>query len=162
VLFALGVVLVVVLYCRSAYGDTTAALAAMTIATCPLVVIFARTVIIDMLLAFFVVSAILCGAVAIARAGPSRARWLALGAACAGAATLTKGPVGAIVPALVLSAYFWSLGELRAARLMFHPRNLLIFAAIVAPWFVGVVLRRPDFLRYGLLMESIERFTSPV
>jgi hypothetical protein len=37
---------------------------------------------------------------------------------------------------------------------------LIVFFAITLPWFVGLCLRHPDFLQYGLLEESFRRFTS--
>ena len=38
--------------------------------------------------------------------------------------------------------------------------NILIFLAIVLPWFVGLSLQCPDFPYYGLVEESFHRFTS--
>jgi hypothetical protein len=35
-----------------------------------------------------------------------------------------------------------------------------VFFGITLPWFVGLCLRRPDFLRYGLVEESFHRFTT--
>ena len=41
---------------------------------------------------------------------------------------------------------------------MLAPRNLVLFLAIVLPWFLALVSTHPEFLRYGLVEESARRF----
>jgi 4-amino-4-deoxy-L-arabinose transferase-like glycosyltransferase len=160
-LFALGLLALVYGFTRRAYGDRAAALAVLVVGTTPLVVAFARIVIFDMVLAFFVTAAVLAGYVAEEKEGAARARWYLLGAASSAVATLVKGPVGFILPPLVLMA-FNALDRRRGAiRRLFAPLNLLVFFAIVLPWFLGVAHQRPDFPYYGLVEESLHRFTSP-
>jgi 4-amino-4-deoxy-L-arabinose transferase-like glycosyltransferase len=162
-LFALALLALVFVFSRRAYGERTAALAVLVVGTTPLVIAFARIVIFDMVLAFFVAAAIFAGYVAEEKAGLARARWYLLGAACSAVATLVKGPVGFILPALVL-AVFNALdrrpGGGALARLL-APLNAVVFLAIVLPWFLALAHRRPDFVHYGLVEESLHRFTSP-
>jgi len=158
---ALGVLALVYGFARRSYGERAAALTVLVVGTTPLVIAFARIVIFDMTLAFFVTAAILAGFRAEETDGPRRTRWYLLGAACSAVATLVKGPVGFILPPLVLAA-FHVLNRSRGAILrIFAPANLLLFFAIVLPWFFGVAHRRPDFPYYGLVEESLHRFTSP-
>ncbi len=159
-LFALALLVVLFLFCRRQYGERTAALAVLVVATSPLYFAFARIVIFDMTLAFFVCGAVLAGFVAEHEEGRRRRRWWALSAVCAGIATLVKGPVGFIVPLLAVLA--WAALDRRrgVGRRLFAPLNLLIWLAIVLPWFVGVSLARPDFPYYGLVHESLARFTT--
>lgn len=161
-LFGAALILVIAWFCRATFPDRTAPLAAMAVATSPMVIVFSRAVIFDIALTFFIVAAILCGARAVAESPGHRKGWMALGAACAGLGTLVKGPVGAIVPALVLAAWYWISSERRAILQIVHPRNLAIFFALVAPWLAALAWRHPDFLTYGLLRESLDRFTKPV
>jgi 4-amino-4-deoxy-L-arabinose transferase-like glycosyltransferase len=123
-------------------------------------------VIFDMPLAFFVTASILAGYLAEERRGPlgtddtGRRRWYLLSALCAGLATLVKGPVGLVVPALVLLAFAWVEGNRGAARRLLAPANFAVLAALIVPWVVAASLQRPDFLYYGLVKETLQRFTT--
>ncbi len=161
VLFALALLVLVYRFSRREYGARAAALAVIVVAAMPLYQALARTVIFDMALAFFVCAAILAGFHAEEVEGRARRRWYALSAALAAFATLTKGPVGLLLPAIVLVSF--SVVERRAGvlRRILHPLNLAIFVALVLPWFIGVSLERPDFPYYGLVKESLERLVTP-
>ena len=160
-LAALGVLALAYGFARRSYGERAAALTVLVVGTTPLVIAFARIVIFDMVLAFFVIAAILAGYLAEENDGARRTRWYLAGAACAAAGTLVKGPVGFILPALVLGVFHLLSRTPGAIRRLFAPANLLVFFAIVLPWFFGVAHRRPDFPYYGLVEESLHRFTSP-
>lgn len=160
-LFALAALALVYAFGRHAYGERAAALAVLVVGTTPLVVAFARIVIFDMVLAFFVVAAVLAGYVAEEKEGAARRRWYLLGAACSAVGTLVKGPVAFILPPLVLAAFNLLDRRADAIRRLFAPLNLALFFAIVLPWFFGVAHQRPDFPYYGLVEESLHRFTSP-
>ena len=41
---------------------------------------------------------------------------------------------------------------------MLAPVNLLLFLALVLPWFVALVLEHPEFLHYGLVEETMRRY----
>lgn len=160
-LAALGVLALVYGFARRSYGERAAAFAVLVVGTTPLVIAFARIVIFDMLLALFVIAAVFAGYVAEEKEGAARRRWYLLAAACAGIGTLVKGPVGFLLPALVLAAFHILDRRAAAIRRLLAPLNILVFLAIVLPWFLGVAHQRPDFPYYGLVEESLHRFTSP-
>jgi 4-amino-4-deoxy-L-arabinose transferase-like glycosyltransferase len=160
-LAAAAIIAMAIGFCRREYNDKTAAIAVAIIATAPSFIALARHVIFDMMLTAFICAAIFAGYFAEFSEG-SRARNLRiLAAACSGLATLVKGPVGFIVPTLVLAVFF--IVEKRAGwwRRHFHPLNILVFFAMTLPWFIGLSILHPDFPRYGLLEESLKRFTTP-
>ena len=159
-LSAMALLALVYGFCRRAYGQRAAALAVLVVGTTPLVVAFARIVIFDMVLALFVSAAIVAGFLAEGRDGPARSRWYALGAACSAIATLVKGPVGFLLPLLVLVSFDLLDRNRGAIRRLFAPRNQLLFLAIVLPWFFGLAYVRHDFPYYGLVEESLHRFTT--
>lgn len=156
---ALALLGVLFLFLRRLYDVRTAALAVLVVATTPLFFAFARLVIFDMPLALFVSLAIFAGYRA-EEPGREPKRWYALSWTAIGFATLIKGPIGVVLPLLVLGAL--NLVEKQRARWkrLFHPLNIAIFAILVLPWFIGVTLQHPDFPYYGLIRESLDRLAT--
>jgi 4-amino-4-deoxy-L-arabinose transferase-like glycosyltransferase len=75
-----------------------------------------------------------------------------------GLATITKGPVGFLLPLLSLTAYQALRGKLRELKRLRWGLGCAVFLAAVLPWFISVSIRYPDFPRYALLKESLARF----
>ena len=110
--------------------------------------------VLDNLLALFLTAAI----IAFHRALVSHdARFALLAGMAAGAAFLTKGFLGFVIPALVLTP--WLLWE-RRLLLSLHHAFLAALAAIAisAPWAVLVHLQEPDFWSYFFWEEHVRRF----
>jgi 4-amino-4-deoxy-L-arabinose transferase-like glycosyltransferase len=159
VVFALALLAALFVFCRRVYGPRCAALAVVITATSPLFLAFGRIVILDMALALFVSISILAGFVAEEDSG-ARRRWSFVSAGAAALATLVKGPVGFLVPLLVLSALHISERRPRAILRLFSPLNVLLFAAIVLPWFLTLAHRHPDFPHYGIVEETLRRYAT--
>src|SRR5208283_3501949 len=102
------------LACRM-FGDSTARRAGVIIATTPLVIVFSRLVIFDVTLAFFITLAMVCFWFAEAsefrRPGLDLLMFLAMGLA-----TITKGPVGSLLPLLSITAFQALRGKLRELK----------------------------------------------
>ena len=157
-LFAFGLLGLVYAFCRRVYSRTLAATAVATVAAMPLFMAFSRIVIFDMTLAFFVCAAIFSGYLAEMQ---QEKRWYLLTAASSGIATLVKGPVGFILPTLVLVLFnLWQGIPRGYMGRMFHWKHWLVFLALVLPWFVGLSMACPDFPYYGIMKESVARFTT--
>ena len=159
-LCGLAILGLVYAFARRRYDPATAALAVIVIATSPMVFAFSRIVIMDIALGLCTVAAILAAFVGEEGDSPDR-RWHAAGAAAAGLGMLVKGPVGAIVPAAVLVVFFWADGRPRALRRVFAPWNVLIVLGLFLPWFAALVHAHPEFLHYGLVEETLNRFFTP-
>src|SRR5262249_20784976 len=88
-------------------------------------------------------------------------RWWPLAGLAMGLAILCKGPVGVAVPLLAWTA---ARGALPPAprRTGMAPAIAAgaVFLAIVLPWLLRVHTLEPAFLRYALLDETLQRFTS--
>ena len=158
--FGLALAAMTFAFGRKVYGTRCGLLAAIVVMTMPLFVMNARTVIFDIALAFFVCGAIFAGYLAEEAEGRARRNWYLLGAAAAGLATLVKGPVGFLIPVLVLLVFNRVEGRRGAWRRLLSPLNFLVFFAVTLPWFVGLCLAHRDFLHYGLVEESFHRFTT--
>jgi len=159
-IFGLATVALAYFFCRRAYGARCAIMAVIVIATMPLFVVNARTVIFDIALAFFVSAAIFAGYRAEEGDGQSRRNWYLSGALAAGLATLVKGPVGFLLPGLVLLVFHRVEGRRGVGKRFFAPLNLLVFFGVTLPWFIGLSRQHPDFPYYGLVEESFHRFTT--
>jgi 4-amino-4-deoxy-L-arabinose transferase-like glycosyltransferase len=158
-LFGLALLILLFAFCRRVYNDRCAALTILIVATAPLYVAFARLVIMDMMLAFFVCASIFAGFLA-EEDESRRKRWYLVGAASSGLATLVKGPVGFLLPILVLCVLHVLDHRPAALKRMFAPQNLILFFLIVLPWFLGVTRSNPDFAYYGIIEESWHRYTT--
>jgi 4-amino-4-deoxy-L-arabinose transferase-like glycosyltransferase len=158
--FGLALLGIVFGFCRKVHSLRCALLAVIVMASMPLFVMNSRTVIFDIALAFFVCGAIFAGYLAEEAEGRTRRNWYLLGAASAGFATLVKGPVGFLIPILVLLVFNRWEGRRGAWRRLLSPLNLLVFFGVTLPWFVGLCLAHRDFLQYGLVEESFRRFTT--
>jgi 4-amino-4-deoxy-L-arabinose transferase-like glycosyltransferase len=102
----------------------------------------------DAIFALFIAAAIYC-AVRGYQQQKSRRAWFAGVWIAAGLASLTKGPGALIYLAAIcgLLAIFFREARLRF-RLLLHWRNLLLFALLVAPWFVWAQQNFPGFLSH--------------
>ena len=143
---------------RRMFGDSTGVRAGVIIATTPLVIVFSRLVIFDMTLAFLITLAMatfwFAEAAEFRRPKLDMLMFLAMGLA-----TITKGPVGFLLPLLSLAAYQALRGKLRELKRLRWGIGGAVFLAAVLPWFISVSIRYPDFPRYALLEESLARFS---
>jgi Dolichyl-phosphate-mannose-protein mannosyltransferase len=158
-LAALLTVFLAWLLARRMFEDSTALYAGLVLATSPLVVVFARDVIFDMTLTFFVTGAMVC--YWLREADPKRQKLLdALFFSAMGLATLTKGPVGFLLPLLSIAAYQALRGKFARLKDLNWLLGLAAFFAITLPWFITVSVRHPDFPGYAFWQESLQRFAT--
>ena len=144
---------------RRMFENSTGLYAGIVLATSPLVVVFAREVIFDMTLTFFVTCAMVC--YWLREAGSEQRKLLdVLFFAVMGLATLTKGPVGFLLPLLSIAAYQALRGKLSRLKQLNWGLGLVTFSAVTLPWFIAVSMRHPDFPGYAFWQESLERFAT--
>ncbi|HEX2123027.1 MAG TPA: glycosyltransferase family 39 protein, partial [Thermoanaerobaculia bacterium] len=153
-LFTLATAAVLFWFARRVWGGETPWIAAIVFLSMPLTVAFARTVIFDSALTFFVVVALVAFYIAVEERD---ARWSILAWAAMGLAMITKGPVTFVLVLFVVVP--WALLQKRA-RILFPFLGLIAFAAIVAPWVWGVTQVVPEFLRYVLVTETAARMAT--
>lgn len=143
-----------------------AALGSAVMALNPLTIVWARTGVSDMLLTGCIGAALFSFFIGYAQ--PSKpdiqARWyLAFYVLIAGA-ILTKGPVGIVLPGLIIGLFLLYLGNalevLREMRLLL---GSVVIAAIALPWYVLVIWRNGRaFIDSFFGYHNLERFTEVV
>jgi hypothetical protein len=80
--------------------------------------------------------------------------------ACAGLAVLTKGPIGLLLPGLIILVFLALERDLSALRRICIPTGLLVFAAVCAPWYIYMYLAHgADFVNTFLGIHNVLRAT---
>ena len=161
-LAALGCLLLVYRFARDRWGNWVALWSTLILLTNIQFFFYSRLVIFDMTLTFLTTLALIEYYRALETGDPNaRPRHIALMSAAMGLATLAKGPIGALLPAMVI---FFHLLLLRRWSFLAW-RNLLlgviVFSAIVAPWAGWTETRYPGYLRYFFWEENVLRFLTP-
>ena len=147
-LFTLASLVLVGRWARRRWGPAAGWLAALALATMPLVSGYSRTVIFDSALAACVAAAVL---------------WLwdgrpVLGWVAMGVGVLVKGPIACTIP--LRAGLPASLATGRGARRLFPLAGLAAFFAVTLPWFIAVSLRHPEFPGYVFVQETFQRVTT--
>jgi 4-amino-4-deoxy-L-arabinose transferase-like glycosyltransferase len=176
-LFTLATAALLFWFARRLWGGDTPYVAAIVFLAMPLTIAFARTVIFDSALTFFCVAALICFYLAIetgtggaapasgavrdpaaeAAAAPPAAAPPILAWAAMGLGMITKGPVTLLLVLFVALPYAFYRKRVRA---LFPLLGIIAFAAIIAPWVWGVTRVVPEFLRYVLVTETVERMAT--
>lgn len=156
---ALSVGLTCLLGCRLANREV-GVLAGLLLLTTPAVVEMAREAWVDPALAFFVLAALTSFVFMYENEHWHGWQRVVFALSLAGA-VLSKGPVGYILPLLVIVAYLAVQRQLSRLRLLFSP--LVIFLAVGPPlvWYVLAFLDGGwDFVHKQLWQENLQRFTA--
>lgn len=143
------------------YGAAVGLHAGFAAGTSLLMFAYGRAASMDMLLAATVTAAIgLGGLRMLGLAG----RWaIPAAAACAGLATLAKGPLGLLLPGLVLGTYILWTREWRWLREFLSPLSIAAFFIVAAPWYTAILLDQGQhFVDDFILGHNVQRFTSTV
>lgn len=144
----------------------TAALGAAIMALNPEMIVWGRAGVSDMLLVGCMDSALLCFFLGYAQPSKSevKARWyLAFYILIAGA-ILTKGPVGIVLPALIIGIFLLYMGNAKEVLREMRPlTGLLIILCLSLPWYVLVIWRNGEnYINSFFGYHNVERFTSVV
>jgi 4-amino-4-deoxy-L-arabinose transferase-like glycosyltransferase len=157
-----GCVVLVFLFARRFFGLWEGLWSGLILVTSAEFYLLSRIVIFDMALTFFITLSLVSFLWALHEESSARRRLLlVLMYSAFGAATLVKGPIGIVLPGMVIvsemlvSRKFFLLSKLEL------PLGALIFFAIVAPWYYQVELRNPGYLRYFLWEENFIRYLTP-
>jgi 4-amino-4-deoxy-L-arabinose transferase-like glycosyltransferase len=141
------------------YGSATGLAAGFALGTAVLPFAYGRAAAMDELLACLVSAAIaLLGLRFLGVAGRLAvpAGWV-----CMGLATLAKGPLGALLPALVVAGWLLVAPRKGALRTVATPGSLLLFLLVAAPWYVAIALDQGwNFVDVFILDHNLLRFTS--
>jgi len=161
--FALIGCLAVYVAGRKLYDRRTGLIAAAVLATAPLHYFLGRAITLDMALSALLTVALLAFLLG-TREPPGRARrhyfWTFY--ACAALATLTKGLVGMVIPAMVIGAWILILNEWRLLKSIYLPSGLVLFLLVAAPWHIAAARANPEFAQFYFIHEHFQRYLTRV
>ena len=142
------------------YNARTGWLAALVLASSPMWVISGHFNSLDMGLSAFLVAALCSLLLAQTSHNKSSCRhWMWACWIFMALATLSKGVIGAAIPAMVFVAYSISNWDWKIWTRLHLFSGLILFLTITAPWFVLVAQRNPEFLEFFFIHEHLQRFT---
>lgn len=143
------------------YGGRAGLHAGFVLATSLLPFAYAHGATMDMLLAATTTAAIgllALGTLGVAGRLAFPGAWLFMAAA-----TLAKGPLGVLLPGLVLAGHALVTREWRLLHRLLSPVGILLFLLLAGPWHVAISLDQgPAFVDTFLLGHNLERFTSTI
>lgn len=144
---------------RRMFGDEVAFTSSVIVATNFGYFAMAHLSLPDLPLTFFISLAIWSGLIALDR--PDARAPMLCAAAAAGLAVLTKGPLGVVLPSLVLVTIAVVEHQWRRIAPVRLAAGLLVFAAIAVPWYAAMTLTHGiDYLRGFFLADNLERFAT--
>jgi 4-amino-4-deoxy-L-arabinose transferase-like glycosyltransferase len=76
-------------------------------------------------------------------------------------AVLSKGLVGLILPGAVLVLYTFIARDWALWKRLYLVSGLIIFFAIVSPWFILVQQRNPEFFNFFFIVQQFRRYLTP-
>jgi len=154
----LGLVLITYKFGKDFFNSRIGFMAAAVIATSVRVIWEARWAHLDMLFTFFFALAMYFASRAVLIEGHRKQMLTAY--AFMGLATLTKGLIGVVLPALILITFVVARGDrrlLREARLV---AGIAIFLLIAAPWFIWVSLATDgQWIKDFVFVHHLQRYT---
>jgi 4-amino-4-deoxy-L-arabinose transferase-like glycosyltransferase len=146
------------------YSRDLAIIATSILAINPFFVIVGQVNLLDQAFSFLLVAAVFAFVMAQRNvAAPSALRcWMLATWGCLALAVLSKGIVAVVLPGIALVIYMLLTRSLQPLRRLYLRAGLPLFALIVAPWFLLVQQRNPEFARFFFVHEHFTRFLTTV
>jgi 4-amino-4-deoxy-L-arabinose transferase-like glycosyltransferase len=160
-LSGIGLVLITAACARRWYDEGVALLGGAIVATSFGYYSIGRMALPDLPLTFFITAAIWTALVAMLDDPRARSRWVALAALAGAAGFLTKGPVGLLIPGLVVLPIV--LLERRGLNLRLRDAGIavLVFAVVALPWYGAMWGRHGSaYFESFFLGDNFERFAT--
>lgn len=155
-LIAAGMVVLTGQLAGQLFGRRAAWLAGATFAVCVGSIMASRVVRMDMLLALWIMAALLCWSRA-HLLGRSRNWYIAM-YVCMALGCLTKGPIAVLLPGLIIGLHVASGRQWRSLRDMHIPLGALIVIAIFGTWVILMTARHPEYPRAFFWGQNLDRF----
>jgi len=155
----LGCIIITYLLGRKIVGPTVGLLSGAILATNGEYIILSRAVVHDISLVFFMTLALFFFYLGF-KDGRNRKVYFLLFYASTGFAVLAKGPVGVLLPALIIGLFLILERKLGFIKEMRIGWGILIFLGISAPWYLLISLKNRDYAGYFFIQQNLMNFIS--
>jgi 4-amino-4-deoxy-L-arabinose transferase-like glycosyltransferase len=159
-ILGLGGVLLTYLLGRKMFGPVVGFLSGVILVTNVEYFVLSRTVVHDISLCFFVTLALFLFYMGFVD-GEHRKRYFTFFYLSLGFAVLAKGPVGIVLPGIIIGLFLVLKKRLGFFREMIIGWGVLIFLAVAAPWYILISLRNSDYGWYFFIHNNMMRFLNP-
>lgn len=159
-LFGIALVLMQYAFASRILGPATGFRAALMLLLNIEILAIGRLVLTDMVMMFFTTLSIFCFFLAMWGDGKAK-RWYWGFYAGMGLATLTKGPVGVLVPLLAVVPYLWLTKRWRDVLRECRPlAGALVFLGVAAPWYTAMFMLHGSGYADSARGDTLTRFFS--
>ena len=159
-ILGLGGVIITYLLGRKMFGPVVGLLSGVILATNVEYTLLSRIVVHDISLCFFMTLALFFFYQGFMDERHRRRSFL-LFYASLGFAVLAKGPVGAVLPGLIIGLFLILKKKLGFLKEMEIGWGILIFLVVAAPWYILISLRNSDYGWYFFIHNNLMRFLNP-
>jgi 4-amino-4-deoxy-L-arabinose transferase-like glycosyltransferase len=161
VVFGIGGVYLTYLFAKSIYNERAGLISALIIATSPLYIVLSRMALVDVVLTFFITLSIYFFYLGFKN--PTEKKWFYLMYFAMAFGTMTKGPLGIIVPGLAVGLFLIIEKKLSFIREMELIKGLGLYLLVASPWFIIETIREGSYflkIIFGQFLFSI--YMSPM
>lgn len=157
-------ILIVHLLARRLWGARAAVMASLLMIGSSLFTLLAHQITLDMSLTMFMLAALACfiQAQSVREDARRNRRWMLGCWVAMAAAVLTKGLIGALVPAVTMIVYSLLQRDYSLYDRLNLRWGLPAFLLLVVPWFVLAARANPAFLNFFFVREHVERYLTTV
>ncbi len=149
------------LFARELYNERAGLLSALIVSTSPLYVVLSKMALVDIGLTFFITASLYF--FYLGYKDPQNKKWFYFMYLMMSLGTMTKGPLGIIIPGLSIGLFLLVEKKLSLVREMVVARGLMLYLLIASPWFVIETVREGSFFLkviFGQFLFSI--YMSPM
>jgi len=162
--FALTLVILSYYFIRRTGGERWGLLGALILSTSLEVILLSHAAITDMTLTFFISLSLFSFLLGHSEEGRLKAWWYRGFFIALSLAVLTKGPVGLVIPSLVVLLFLFFSGRLVEGVKEMRPLSgILIFSIITLPWYsVEIILNGWEYIDAFFIKHNFTRYTGVI
>ena len=154
-----GCVLATYFLGRRMHSPTIGLLGGLILATSVEFIVLSRVVVHDIALSFFITLALYFFFWGLTDSSRRKSVWL-LFYASLGFAVLSKGPIGVLLPGLIIFLFLLVKRRWNIIKDMQIGWGILIFLAIAGPWYGLIIIENKDYAGYFFIQQNLAYFFS--